>query len=247
MNRIFAHRGFSARYPENTMIAFEKAIEVGADGVEFDVQLTSDGVPVIIHDEDLNRVAGDNAYVKDLTYAELSRRDVSYRFKGQVPKQRVPRLEEYFSLVRERDFITNIELKTAYWEYPGIEQRVIDLIDEYGLRGRVILSSFNHYTLLRAKAIAPEIPCGILYECRIAEPQDYVKRLGMEYLHPLYLFLNDRELKKYREAGVKASPWTVDREADMRYLLRQEAVFAIMTNTPDTALALRAEMEKEQL
>ena len=245
LNKIFAHRGFSAKYPENTMLAFQKAVEIGADGVEFDVQLTSDGVPVIIHDEDLNRVAGENVLVKDLTYPELIRRDVSYKFKGQVEKQAVPKLEEYFALVRDLDFITNIELKTAYWEYPGIEQKVIDLIDAFSLRERVILSSFNHYTLLRAKAIAPDIPCGLLYECRIAEPQDYAKLLGMEYLHPLYLFLNDAELEKYQAAGVKASPWTVDHEQDLRYLLKQDAVFAVMTNTPDVALAIRAEMERE--
>lgn len=239
MNKILAHRGFSAAYPENTMLAFQKALEIGADGVEFDVQLTSDGVPVILHDEDLNRVAGENVYVKDLTYAELRRLDVSYKFRGQVPKQTVPTLEEYFSLVKTRNFITNIELKTAYWEYPGIEQRVVGLIDAFHLRGRVILSSFNHYSLLRAKAIAPDIPCGLLYECRIAEPQDYAKRLGMDYLHPLYLFLNDEELAKYEKAGVKASPWTVDCEQDLRRLLGHKAVFSIITNVPDRALALR--------
>ena len=82
MVKVFGHRGFSAAYPENTMLAFERALAAGCDGVEFDVQLTRDHVPVIIHDETLLRTAGDPAAVRDLTYAELASRDVSYRFSG---------------------------------------------------------------------------------------------------------------------------------------------------------------------
>ena len=104
-----------------------------------------------------------------------------------------------------------------------------------------MLSSFNHYTLLRCKGIAPELPCGILYECRIAEPQDYCRRLGMEFLHPDYRFLDDVELEKYELAGVKTSPWTVDGDAEIRYLLGQPNIFAIMSNKPDRVLALREE------
>lgn len=221
------------------MLAFERALELGVDGAEFDVQLSRDGVPVVFHDESLARITGDARLVKELTLEQLRQLDVSYRFKGKCPAQRIPTLEEYFSLVRDRDFLSILEFKTAIFEYDGIERLVIDLIRRFGLGGRIVLSSFNHYTLLRCKAIAPELPCGILYECRIAEPQDYCQRLGMQYLHPDYRFLSDEELAKYERAGIRTSPWTVDEDADIRYLLGQPNIFAIMSNKPDRVLALR--------
>ena len=241
MVKAIAHRGFSSRYPENTMLAFERAIALGADGAEFDVQLTKDGVPVIFHDESLLRIAGEDLLIKDLTLEELRAFDLSYRFAGQCPVQRIPTLEEYFTLVQNLDFLNILEFKTAIFEYDGIEQQVIDLIRRYDLNGRIVLSSFNQYTLLRCKGIAPELPCGILYECRIAEPQDYCRRLGMEFLHPDYRFLGDVDLEKYELAGVKTSPWTVDGDAEIRYLLRQNNIFAIMSNKPDRVLAIREE------
>ncbi len=224
------------------MLAFERAIALGADGAEFDVQLTKDGVPVIFHDESLLRITGEDRLIKDLTLEELRAFDLSYRFAGQCPVQRIPTLEEYFALVQNLDFLSILEFKTAIFEYDGIEQQVIDLIRRYDLNGKIVLSSFNHYTLLRCKGIAPELPCGILYECRIAEPQDYCRRLGMEFLHPDYRFLDDVELEKYELAGVKTSPWTVDGDAEIRYLLRQESIFAIMSNKPDRVLAFREEL-----
>ncbi len=239
MVKAIAHRGFSSRYPENTMLAFSRALELGADGAEFDVQLSRDGVPVVFHDESLSRITGDPRLVKDLTLAELQQFDISYRFQGECPAQRIPTLEEYFELVRARDFLSVLEFKTAIYEYDGIEKKVIELIHRFGLSDRIVLSSFNHYTLLRCKKIAPELPCGILYECRIAEPQDYCKQLGMQFLHPDYRFLDDAELQKYERAGVKTSPWTVDGDEEIRYLLRQPNIFAIMSNKPDRVLALR--------
>ena len=239
MALAIAHRGFSSRYPENTMLAFERALELGADGAEFDVQLTKDGIPVVFHDESLLRITGEDRFVKDLTLSELKQYDLSYKFAGQCPVQRIPTLEEYFTLVQKRSFLSILEFKTAIFEYDGIEQKVIDMIRAFGLSERIVLSSFNHYTLLRCKEIAPELPCGILYECRIAEPQDYCKRLGMQYLHPDYRFLSDPELAKYDAAGVKTSPWTVDGDEEIRYLLGQKNIFAIISNKPDRVLALR--------
>ncbi|MEG1523483.1 MAG: glycerophosphodiester phosphodiesterase [Clostridia bacterium] len=240
MTKVIAHRGFSSKYPENSMLAFEKAIELGADGVEFDVQLSKDGVPIIFHDESLLRITGDDLFVKDLMFEELKQFDISYRFKGACPVQRIPSLEAYCSRAEKLDFLTILEFKTAIFEYQGIEQQVIDMLRRFHLCNRVILSSFNHYTLLRCKQIAPELPLGILYECRIAEPQQYATTLGMQYLHPDYRFLNDAELAKYEAAGIRTNPWTVDHEADIRYLLGQQNIHAIMSNKPDLVMALRS-------
>ena len=96
MTKNFAHRGFSGKYPENTMLAFQKAIEVGADGIELDVQLTKDGELVIIHDETIDRTTDGKGYVIDYTYEELSKFDASYIYRGKVEFNKIPTLKEYF-------------------------------------------------------------------------------------------------------------------------------------------------------
>ncbi len=108
MAKNIAHRGFSGRYPENTMLAFEKALEAGAEGIEFDVHLTKDGQLVIIHDELLDRTTDGKGLVADCTLEELRRLDASAGYKGVYGVNRIPTLEEYYRLIQGLDFYTNI-------------------------------------------------------------------------------------------------------------------------------------------
>ncbi len=244
--KVLAHRGFSSRYPENTMAAFRAALECGADGVEFDVQLSGDGVPVIIHDESLRRTAGIDRAVEDCDLSELRAADVSGAFREETGPQPVPTLEEYFDLVRDRAFLSDIELKTGIREYPGIERRVVEMIRAFRLEDRVLFSSFNHYSMLRCREIAPEIPCGLLYDCRIAYPHRYARSLGVQYLHPWHVLLTPEELRTQEgEEGVPNNPWTVDDPDRMRVLLDSPAVYCLITNKPDLALRVRAERDGE--
>ena len=164
MVKNFAHRGFSGMYPENTMLAFEKAVQTeGCDGIEMDVHLTKDGEVVIIHDEKLDRTCvNGTGFVRDYTYEELKKFDVSFKFAGQCDSQHVPALREYFELVKDTHIITNIELKTGIFEYPGIEKKVYDLIEEFGLKEKIIISSFNHFSIRRIKELCPDMECGLL-------------------------------------------------------------------------------------
>ena len=150
----FGHRGFSGRYPENTMLAFEKAIEAGCDGIELDVHLSSDGELVIIHDERVDRTADGSGYVGKMTLKELRNLDVSASFRGQYGVNRIPTLEEYLALAKETGIITNIELKTGVYTYPGIEEKTLAMIDDFGMRDKIIISSFNHYSVKRMQALA---------------------------------------------------------------------------------------------
>lgn len=152
-----AHRGFSGKYPENTLLAFQKGIEAGADGFEFDTHLTRDGEIVIIHDERLDRTTNAQGFVKDYTLEELRKVDASKPFP-ECGFCGIPTLREYFELIRGRDLITNIELKNGIFWYEGMEEKVIAMIREYGLEERVILSSFNHRSVMKCKAPAPEDP-----------------------------------------------------------------------------------------
>ncbi len=139
----FAHRGFKGKYPENTMLAFNKAIEAGADGIEFDVHLSKDGEIVIIHDETLERTTDGSGLVGEKTLDQLKNLNASKAYPDyQV--QRILTLSEYFDFAKDYDIITNIELKTSIIDYPGIEEKVYKVIKEYNLAEKVIISSFNH-------------------------------------------------------------------------------------------------------
>lgn len=202
---ICAHRGFSENYPENTMIAFRKAIEAGANGIEFDVQKTKDGVLVIMHDERVDRTTNGTGHLKDFTLQELKELEIAH--DGGI--ERVPTLEEYFELVKDlKDFTTNIELKTGVELYEGIEEETVEMIRAYGLTDRVIISSFNHRSLQAVKRVAPEIPVGALTECQLIDGPGYVKRAGFEFIHPSAYGLTKEIVDAYHAEGIGVNVWT---------------------------------------
>lgn len=147
----FAHRGAAGHCPENTMASFARALELGATGIETDVQMTRDGKLVLIHDESLQRTAGTPEWIKDITLEEARQCEVGSWFHKNYAGESIPTLEELLELVRGTDTIINLELKTGVVLYPGIEQKVIDAVRRFGLAERTIISSFNHYSLVECK------------------------------------------------------------------------------------------------
>ncbi|WP_409967845.1 glycerophosphodiester phosphodiesterase [Bengtsoniella intestinalis] len=230
MTLNFAHRGFSGRYPENTMLAFEKALDAGADGIELDVHLSKDGIPVIIHDETVNRTTNGTGRVCDLTAVELSALDANAGFQGQYAPCPVPTLEQYFKWVVNTALITNIELKTNILAYDGLEQLVWDLIVKYQLEERILVSSFNHYSVQRMKAIAPLLPCGLLTESWLVNAGDYVQALGMDTYHPIHGNVNEQLMEEL--AGVGVYTFTVNEPETVKRLAKL-GVAGIIGNFPD--------------
>ena len=153
MVQIFAHRGFSGYYPENTMLAFQKvAEETVADGIELDIQLTKDGEIVIMHDEMLDRTTNGSGWLKDHTLEELKMLSVGVNVKGFFPRQTIPTLREYFTWLKTTKLITNIELKTSYFEYEGIEEKLIAMVKEFGLLTDTWLMNIGEYAASQGAA-----------------------------------------------------------------------------------------------
>lgn len=157
---IYAHRGASAQYPENTMLAFEKAVEMGAAGIETDVHLSRDGQLVLCHDETIDGTTDRSGWIARLTYDELLRADAGVRRGAQFAGQRIPLLRDLLKLARESGIALNLELKNYVLDYPDLERLVIEEIRKYLRPERVLLSSFRHLSLVRAKQMAPEPPRG---------------------------------------------------------------------------------------
>lgn len=161
--KIWAHRGCSQRYPENTILSFEKAASIdGLEGIELDIQLSKDGQLVVIHDERVDRTTEGVGYVKDYTLAELKRFHI---YADSNPAQEIPTMREVFELLKERmkaGLRLNIELKTGIIDYPGIEEKIADMVGEYNLGSQIVYSSFYAKTLERIHALQPEVEIGIL-------------------------------------------------------------------------------------
>lgn len=232
MTKNIAHRGFSKIYPENTMMAFRKAIEAGCDGIELDVQLTLDCVPVIIHDENIKRTTGRSGLVRDFTAESLQSFDASNGFDSAFGINPIPTLREYFEYVKDINILTNIELKNSLYRYDGMEEIVIGMIREYGIADKIIFSSFNHYSMLSCKKLAPEIKCAFLTSCWQIEAGSYAKQNGIDFINPKYTFLTDINLLELMKHNIDVFAWTVDDENNMKRLIDQN-VFAIITNCPD--------------
>ncbi|MGL4791192.1 MAG: glycerophosphodiester phosphodiesterase [Anaerotignaceae bacterium] len=230
--RVIAHRGYCGKYPENTMLAFKKAVEAGCDELELDVQLTKDGVLVVIHDESVDRTTDGTGFVKDYTLAELQKLNAAKLFSHIVDFECIPTFDEYCKWAKNCDVKTNIELKTSLHYYVGIEAEAVAIVKKYGLENKVLFSSFNHMSLVKTKELAPEIPVGALVlECGLGNAGQYCKQYGFEYYHPGFSGLTKEEVEQCKENNIGVNVWTVN---DMMGLekLEEWGCDGIITNFP---------------
>lgn len=236
MVQIFAHRGFSGYYPENTMLAFQKvAEETVADGIELDIQLTKDGEIVIMHDEMLDRTTNGSGWLKDHTLEELKMLSVGVNVKGFFPRQTIPTLREYFTWLKTTKLITNIELKTSYFEYEGIEEKLIAMVKEFGLEDQIWYSSFNHYTVARIKKLMPEAKCGLLTDTWLMNIGEYAASQGAASVNArTYFCAKEGVAAELHAHNIALQAWTPN-DAEMMQELVDAGVDVLITNYPDIA------------
>ena len=186
----FGHRGFSGQFPENTLLAFQKAVDAGCDGIELDVHLSRDGEVVIIHDETVDRTTNGSGNVRDFTLEQLKDLDAYGSFPGKFSKNEIPTLREYFDLIRDTGIITNIELKTGVYTYPGIEQKTLKL--QYGF----------------------------LEESRVIDMPLYAHSHGMDAVHPLFNVVDAPYMRQCCQLGLDVNCWTVNTREDIMQMAR---------------------------
>ena len=231
---VWAHRGASGYAPENTLAAFQKAVDLGADGVELDIQLTKDDQIVVIHDEMIDRTSDGKGWVKDYTLEEL--RAFNYnRTKPEYKHADIPTMREVFELLKPTGLFINIEIKTGMVFYEKIEEKILALTKEMGMEDRVCYSSFNHYTVTRIHELNPDAEVGFLYADGPIDMPSYGVKHGVNALHPaLYNLQYDGFVKECKEKGLKLNVWTVNERPYME-MCCQYGVDAIITNYPDIA------------
>lgn len=240
MTQIFAHRGYSASFAENTMTAFWEAEKAGADGLELDVQLTNDGELVVIHDEKVNRTTNGNGFVKDFSFKEL--RKLNANKKGSK-KEPIPSLIEVFDWMQTNKILCNIELKNGVFNYEGMEEKVIQLIQKYRFSDRIIISSFNHYSIVYCYRLDPEIETAPLFLEGLFMPWIYAQSIRAKGIHPKFSTLTDEIIIRTIENGIAVRPYTVNNDVDLQRLYKINCT-SVITDDPVKALKIRKQYEK---
>lgn len=234
MTQIIAHRGASKYAPENTMPAFEKAMEAGADGIETDVQLTRDGIPILIHDEKLHRTTNGKGFVQDYTFAELQKLDAGSWFSEDFSGTRLLSVEELLIWIKDKPLKLHLELKNNKIDYPELEIKTYNLLEKHELNERVVFSSFNPLSLERLKQIDRTIPAALLLSQKNKDYFLAARELEVSALHIKYRLLNDKLMKKAKENNIAIRVYTVNRPSQLRncFRLKCDGVF---TDVPDLA------------
>ncbi len=229
---MWAHRGASGHAPENTLPAFELAYTMGADGIELDVQMTKEGIPVVIHDERIDRVSDGNGYVQDFTLEELKTFNVNKNFSA-FGRTTVPTLAEVYDLVKKMDLTINVELKNSEIFYDGMERKVLQLAEEKGLADRIIYSSFNHYSMRKIQQLLPAARTAFLYCDGILDMADYASRYGAYAAHPSIRNAQyPNMIEECHAREIKVHVWTVNKEEDFEKM-RKLGADAVITNYVD--------------
>ncbi len=217
---IVAHRGASAYKPENTLESIKKAVELKAEYVEVDLRRTKDGELILLHDETVDRVTGGKGKVENLTLEEVKK----LRVKGN---ERIPTLKEVINYLKKKKTNLVIEIKVE-----GIEEEVLNLLEETGFLKRCIITSFLHPSIKKIRNVCEKVDLGVIISCKPLKPHKIALESGANYLFQKHKYVDLEIVEKCHSEKVKVVPWTVD-DLEIALNLKKLGVDGLVTNKPD--------------
>lgn len=237
---VVGHRGAMGHAPENTMTSFEQALSLGADMIELDVRITKDGVPVIVHDANLDRTSNKNVNVADLAAKDILDLDAGSWFDLRFAGERIPRLATVLKWAQNKK--TKMKAKPAFFvelKADGDERRremlvkaVLDELKTYKALDRSVLISFDEPTLAICHKMSPGTSTGFLYSDFLHDALERAKRLKVNHILPRKDRVTGDLVTEAHENGMAVMAWTADRLDEFRKLVVWQ-VDAIATNYPD--------------
>ena len=234
---VTAHRGNSKAAPENTLAAIRKAVESRADFAEIDVQLTADGMVVVIHDTDLMRIAGVNRKISEMPYDEIRAIDAGSWFSPEFKGERIPTLCE--AIVEARGKIRlNIELKSD-GEHKTVARRVVEIVKEQGFGSQCVITSLDYEGLLEVKRLDPQLKTGFIAAQAIGK----ITELDVDFLSVNHAMVDTQLLRAAKRAGKDVHVWTVDDSRQMSAMI-DRSVKNIITDEVDVLVALRNQVSE---
>ena len=233
-----AHRGASGHYPENTRLAFTKAIQAGADMIELDCQLSRDGHVVVFHDEQLQRTAGVRGTLQSKTLAQLKSLDIG-RWRNKSSRgERILTLEEALEVFAGKVDLC-LEIKNYPKSLPGIELKVLFILSHYDYLDRTIVSSFDYRSLGRIRELAPEIAIGLIFGSAVKQdPFESAKRLAATSIHVQKSCATREFLSAAWEEGLDVHVWTVNELLDIEAFVSM-GVQGVISDFPDRLARLK--------
>ncbi len=242
---IQAHRGASAYAPENTLPAFQLAVEMKADGIECDIHMTKDGQLVVCHDHSVDRTSNGKGRISDLTLKEIKALDFGSRFDARFAGTTAPTLAEMLEVVKPLQVI-NIEIKQ--FEHPMGQEKAqnifYDIVKESGCLDNVIVSSFDDKALSLLKQLHPEMVTCLLYD-KMYESARKAQSIGCEAIHPNYIHLTRPTVLSAHRRGMKVNCWTPDDPDEIAYMI-DLGCDGVITNRPDVGLEVSRQKEHEK-
>lgn len=229
---VIGHRGAAGLAPENTMAAFQKALDVGCDGIEFDVQRSADGHLVVAHDDEMDRTTNISGLLRDLDLAEIQAADSGSWFDPVFAGEKIPSLPELFRWLQGNDLLIFLELKDPF-RFEGIEQQVIAMIHEYHLAERVQLRSFFHESLHICHDIDHSISISELWFHQFPSPSE----MTYKTLNILFGLYTPERIAEAHARGQKCTAWTVNNMDVARDLIAW-GIDGITSDYPDQVIAL---------
>ena len=236
---VIAHRGFSGAAPENTLAAFQKAIDVGSDMLELDVHFSMDREVVVIHDETLERTTNGRGQVVDLALKELKKLDAGFRFGPQFSGERIPTLKEVLELAKGK-ILVNIEIKNpAHGRYfiSELADRAWQEVKKAGMVHQVIFSAFNPAALERIREKTPRSRVALLYHKPWESPREVTGGDSYAILNLRNIHLTKNKIAKIHQAGMQVNVYTVNPVEEMEQFV-QWGVDGIITNHPDRLIKI---------
>lgn len=236
---VIAHRGFSGVAPENTLSAFNKAIEVGSDMVELDVRFSKDGELVVIHDETLERTTTGKGRVIEKTLNELRELDAGSKFHPCFRGERIPTLREVLEGIKGK-ILVNIELKTGHygqWTILDLSDRAFEEVERARMLNQVIFSSFDHEPLERILQKDPSVSVAYLYNRGWNFPREITGGKPFFTLNCQKSVLTKENIFRAHQEGIRIGVYTLNRKEEMEKFIAMK-VDAIITDYPDRLITL---------
>ncbi|MBI4318276.1 MAG: hypothetical protein HY675_07290 [Chloroflexi bacterium] len=228
---IVGHRGAMGHAPENTMVSFQKAVEMGASIIELDVHLSKDGELIVMHDHAVDRTTDGRGLIKDLTLKEIKALDAGSWYGAPFKDQHVPTLGEMLSWAKGKVRVA-IEIKNGPVYYDGIEDKVVRCLRKHRMENEALTISFDHYAVRRVKELAPESSTGVLFAARPVDPVGMAAAADADAILPQWGFATAEMVAAAHDAGLAVVPWVVNTESEMECVVGL-GVDGIGTNYPD--------------
>lgn len=265
--KIWAHRGCSYRYPENTLSSFREACRYEITGIELDIQLSKDGEMMVFHDERVDRTTDGSGRVEDMTLRELKQLKIQPNEQSSKIYETIPTMREVLALLapvcRRDGLLINIELKNSVVRYEGMEQKILELVAEYGLEPYIVYSSFNSDSIRLLKELKPDVKVGILSR-NVSNCLEFARQVQVEAIHPfvkaedIALLMEETSRNILESETLQVRAWNSrtyepffpeDREIEIQDIekLEQMGITDIFTNTPESYVPLKRVLPEQVL